>query len=74
MSGASTGCSGGSLTFLTAPNGVTLAYVESFGSGELVESPKRVVELLQRYDAVRGLALPECESMELVRKYLEEYR
>ncbi|WKK25901.1 helix-turn-helix transcriptional regulator [Streptomyces olivoreticuli] len=65
---------GGSLTLLTAPNGSTIAYVESFGSGELVESPKRVVELSQRFDTVRGLALPECESLELVRKYLEEYQ
>ncbi|WP_260867893.1 helix-turn-helix transcriptional regulator [Streptomyces sp. SAJ15] len=65
---------GGSLTLLTAPNGSTLAYVESFGSGELVESPKRVVELAQRFDQVRGMALPESESLELVRKYLEEYR
>ncbi|WP_244927049.1 helix-turn-helix domain-containing protein [Streptomyces eurocidicus] len=65
---------GGSLTLLTAPNGATLAYVESFGSGELVGSPKRVVELSQRFDAVRGLALPECESLELIRKYLEGYQ
>ncbi|MEV5509909.1 helix-turn-helix domain-containing protein [Streptomyces orinoci] len=65
---------GGSLTLLTAPNGSTLAYVESFGSGELVESPKRVVELSQRFDMVRGLALPECDSLKLIRKYLEEYQ
>ncbi|QLE72255.1 helix-turn-helix domain-containing protein [Streptomyces rectiverticillatus] len=65
---------GGSLTLLTAPNGSTLAYVESFGSGELVESPKRVVELSQRFDTVRGLALPERESLELIRRYMEEYQ
>ncbi|MFF4158332.1 helix-turn-helix domain-containing protein [Streptomyces sp. NPDC001678] len=65
---------GGSLTLLTAPNGTMLAYVESFGSGELVESPKRVVELSQRLDAVRGLALPERESLELVRTYMEDYQ
>ncbi|MBF6045176.1 helix-turn-helix domain-containing protein [Streptomyces sp. NRRL B-1677] len=65
---------GGSLTLLTAPIGSTLAYVESFGSGELVESAKRVVELSQRFDMVRGLALPEHESLELIRRYMEEYQ
>lgn len=65
---------GGSLTLLTGGNGSTLAYVESFGSGELVESTRRVVELTQQFDLVRGLALPEGESLELVRSYLEEYR
>lgn len=65
---------GGSLMLLTAPNGATLAYVESFGSGELVESPKRVVELSQRFDTVRGLALSERESLELIREYLEGYQ
>lgn len=65
---------GGSLTLITAPNGSTVTYVESFGSGELVESIKRVVRLTARLDTVRRLALPEYESLELVKGYLEEYR
>ncbi|MFF6847963.1 helix-turn-helix domain-containing protein [Streptomyces antimycoticus] len=65
---------GGSLTLLTGASGSTLAYIESFGSGELVESTRRVIELTQQFDLVRGLALPERESLELVGSYLEGYR
>ncbi|MDT3397467.1 helix-turn-helix transcriptional regulator [Streptomyces sp. B1866] len=65
---------GGSLTLLTSPSGLTVAYVESFGSGELVESAKRVVQLTHRFDSVRRLALSEPESLEMVKKYLEAYR
>ncbi|MFF2805788.1 Scr1 family TA system antitoxin-like transcriptional regulator [Streptomyces sp. NPDC058000] len=65
---------GGSLTLITKANGATIAYVESFGSGELVESTKRVVQLTQQFDSVRRLALSEPESLELIKKYLEEYR
>lgn len=65
---------GGSLTLLTGSNGTTLAYVESFGSGELVESTKQVVRLTRQFDVVRGLALPEPDSLDVVRNYLEAYR
>lgn len=65
---------GGSLTLITKPNGATIAYVESFGSGELVESTKRVVQLTQQFDSVRQLALPEPASADLIKRYLEEYR
>src|SRR5262249_7667423 len=41
---------GGSLTLLTLKDGTTVALVESFASGEAVDSPKRVVELVQRFD------------------------
>jgi len=65
---------GGSLTLLTESSGSTIAYVESFGSGELVESTKRVVRLAEQFDSARHLALNESESLDLARKYLEEYR
>ena len=65
---------GGSLTLITKPNGATIAYVESFGSGELVESTKRVVQLTQQFDSVRQLALPEPASTDLIKRYLEEYQ
>ncbi|MDT3398302.1 helix-turn-helix transcriptional regulator [Streptomyces sp. B1866] len=65
---------GGSLTLLTTLRGTTIAYVESFGSGELVESTRRVVELAQQFDWTSCLALPERESLDLIGQYLEEYR
>lgn len=65
---------GGSLTLLTGANGSTIAYVESFGSGELVEATKRVIELTKQFDLTRSLAMPETESLDLVRNYMEEYR
>ncbi|NJP99457.1 DUF5753 domain-containing protein [Streptomyces zingiberis] len=64
---------GGCLTLLTLRDGGTMAFVESFKSGETVESPKEVVELSQRFDIARSLALPEDKSLSLIRRYLEEY-
>jgi hypothetical protein len=64
---------GGSLTLHTHRDGGTIAVVESFASGETVESPKRVVELTQLFDLARSLALPEDESLDLIRRYLKEY-
>ncbi|MGW9041764.1 helix-turn-helix domain-containing protein [Streptomyces lydicus] len=64
---------GGSLSLLTLRNGATLAYVESFASGEAVESPERILELTQRFDVARSKALPEKETLDLVRGYLRGY-
>lgn len=64
---------GGSLTLLTLKGGGTVALVESFDSGEAVDSPKKLVELAQRFDLARSKALPEPESLDLIRNYLEEY-
>lgn len=64
---------GGTLTLHTMPSGETMAAVESFDSGEPVESPKRVLELTQNFDVARSLALTEDESLHLIRSYLKEY-
>ena len=64
---------GGSLTLHTLPDGTTIAAVESFASGEPVESPNKVLELTERFDVARSLALTEDESHALIREYLKEY-
>lgn len=64
---------GGSLMLLTLKDGATVALVESYDSGEAVDSPKRAVELVQRFDVARSKALPESESLDLIRHYLKEY-
>ncbi|MFD7893807.1 Scr1 family TA system antitoxin-like transcriptional regulator [Streptomyces sp. NPDC059568] len=64
---------GGSLTLLTSADGGTIALVESFDSGEPVDSPKRIVGLQQRFNVARTKALPEDESLDLIRRYLKEY-
>ncbi|MFE1935390.1 Scr1 family TA system antitoxin-like transcriptional regulator [Streptomyces sp. NPDC059474] len=64
---------GGSLSLLTLQNGTTAGYVESFASGEPVESQPRILELTQRFDVARSKALPEKESLELVHAYLREH-
>jgi transcriptional regulator with XRE-family HTH domain len=63
---------GGSLTLLTAPDGETNGYIESFGSGEIVRSPKRILELTQLFDVARSRALSEIDSLALLTKYAEE--
>lgn len=65
---------GGSLSLQTFQNGATLAYVESFVSGESVESPKRILRLTQMFDTARSKALPEKESLALMNAYLGEYK
>ncbi|MFI8854178.1 DUF5753 domain-containing protein [Streptomyces sp. NPDC053499] len=64
---------GGSLNLHTSTDGGTIAVIESFGSGETVESPMRVMELTQRLDMARSLALTDDESLDLIRQYLGEY-
>ncbi|WP_329218471.1 DUF5753 domain-containing protein [Streptomyces sp. NBC_01485] len=64
---------GGSLTLRTLPDGETVAFIESYGSGELVESPARVLEQTLRFDMARSLALTDDESLDLIRTYLKEY-
>ncbi len=65
---------GGSLTLITSPRGTSFAYVESFGSGELVDSARKVVALSQKFDIIRRQALTEADSLALVREYIREYR
>lgn len=64
---------GGSLSLLTLGNGTTIAYAESFASGVLVEAPKEVLNLTQRFDLARSQALPVPESLDMLRSYLKEY-
>jgi hypothetical protein len=47
--------------------------VESFASGNGVESPSGVVALVQRFDVARSQALPESESLDVIRRYLKGY-
>ncbi|MDT0441602.1 helix-turn-helix domain-containing protein [Streptomyces johnsoniae] len=64
---------GGSMSLLTLPTGSSLAYTESFSSGESADSPREVFKLTQRFDVVRAKALPEAESLDLIRTYLKDY-
>ncbi|MFJ2439846.1 DUF5753 domain-containing protein [Streptomyces sp. NPDC087658] len=64
---------GGGLTLMTLAEGTTIALVESFDSGEGVDSTNRVVELTDRFDLARSMALTDDESLDLIRRYLKEY-
>ncbi|WP_329567179.1 helix-turn-helix domain-containing protein [Kitasatospora sp. NBC_01266] len=64
---------GGSLILLTLQGGTTIGYVESFASGETVELPRKILELTQMFDLARAKALPQEESLDLIRTYLKEY-
>ncbi|MFI1951043.1 DUF5753 domain-containing protein [Streptomyces xinghaiensis] len=64
---------GGGLTLMTLKDGRTIALVESFDSGEAVESPRRVVDLTDRFDLARSLALTDDASIDLISDYLKEY-
>ncbi|WP_435128196.1 helix-turn-helix domain-containing protein [Actinacidiphila sp. bgisy144] len=62
---------GGSLTLLTLGDGSTLGLVESFASGNGVESPSGVLALVQRFDVARSQALPANESLDVIHRYLK---
>lgn len=64
---------GGSLTLLTMPEGRKTCLVESFAAGTMIDTPRDLVDLEQRFDVVRSQALSHSESMQLVRSYLEAY-
>lgn len=64
---------GGSLSLLTLHNGATIGYVENFFSGEPVQAPEKVLELTHMFDVARSKALPERESLDLIRGYLRRY-
>lgn len=64
---------GGSLTLLTLRDGGTMASIESFSSGETAELPKRTLDLTQRFDVARSLALPVEKSLALICDYLKGY-
>lgn len=62
----------GSLHLLTLKKGGTIGYAESFTSGDVVESPQRILKLTQQLDIAHAKALPEKESLDLIRTYLKE--
>jgi transcriptional regulator with XRE-family HTH domain len=64
---------GGFLSLLTLRDGSRMALVESFKSGQMVTLPKRLVELVYRFDVACSLALPEEKSLDVIRGYLREY-
>ncbi|RKN55065.1 XRE family transcriptional regulator [Streptomyces klenkii] len=64
---------GGTLNLLTLKDGRMVALVESFRSGDVVESSSSLLELVQRFDLARSKALPATESLDLIRNYLKEY-
>jgi transcriptional regulator with XRE-family HTH domain len=67
------GMQGGSLNLLDLEAGGTVALVESFRTGQPVESPREVVEYEELFEAVQHEALPVHESGDLIRRYIEDY-
>ncbi|SFD58788.1 helix-turn-helix domain-containing protein [Streptomyces aidingensis] len=65
---------GGTLLLHTNREGKTAAVVESFRTGEPMESPEKVAEFVQLFDVACSKSLPEDESLDLVRQYAKEYK
>ena len=60
------------LAFLDMPDGTRWFYTEGFDRGRYTADSAEVGENIQRYDAVRGSALPVAESRALIHRTLEE--
>ncbi|MEU6199409.1 helix-turn-helix transcriptional regulator [Streptomyces sp. NPDC047061] len=58
--------------FLRGPGGLTVAWVETGYSGELVQETAAVEHLQLRYDRVRDLSLSPDESRQFIERMLEE--
>uniref|UniRef100_A0AAU2VWF3 Helix-turn-helix domain-containing protein n=1 Tax=Streptomyces sp. NBC_00008 TaxID=2903610 RepID=A0AAU2VWF3_9ACTN len=65
---------GGALTLLTPPDGVCVAYEESFRAGHLYEDPAAVKRWRQQYDVLRANSLTLDESAERIRTAMKGYR
>ncbi|MBB5933640.1 hypothetical protein FHS42_000658 [Streptomyces zagrosensis] len=64
---------GGSLTMLTMKEGRKRCLVESFATGAVIDTPREIVDLEQRFDVVRSQALTHAESLPLIQSYVEGY-
>lgn len=64
---------GGSLTMHTMAHGRRVALIEGFDTGEATEEPDRLLVMEQRMDIARAMALPERNSLDLIRRYLKDY-
>jgi transcriptional regulator with XRE-family HTH domain len=63
----------GSFTILELPDRHKVAYLESPGSGCLVNDPDRVGAATVRFQLVMGEALPTDESLNMIMRALEDY-
>ncbi|MET8945980.1 helix-turn-helix transcriptional regulator [Streptomyces sp. NPDC004542] len=65
---------GGSLTILTLPDGLEVAYTEGSDYGQLIEEPANVIRYKVIYDRLRAAALPPLMSLDMIRSVLEDNR
>ncbi|MFB8775437.1 helix-turn-helix domain-containing protein [Streptomyces broussonetiae] len=63
---------GGSLTVLTMPDGLEIAYTEGAHYGQLVENTDEVRRFTLSYDRLRAAALPPIMSLDLIRSVMED--
>nr|WP_279577707.1 Scr1 family TA system antitoxin-like transcriptional regulator [Streptomyces sp. YIM 98790] len=64
---------GGSLVLLDLEAGGVVALVESFRTGQAMESPREVVEYQELYEAAQVKALPVHESSAAIARYMKDY-
>ncbi|MFI6287344.1 Scr1 family TA system antitoxin-like transcriptional regulator [Streptomyces sp. NPDC051018] len=62
---------GGSLTILTLPDGLEMAYTEGADYGQLIEEPADVSRYTVIYDRLRAAALPPLMSLDVIRSTME---
>ncbi|MFD5185857.1 helix-turn-helix domain-containing protein [Streptomyces sp. NPDC058372] len=62
---------GGSLALFTLPEGNSMAYEESIGSGTLLEAPAAVQQRMRRWDRLWGCALSPTETAAFMNDAME---
>ncbi|MFD5182626.1 helix-turn-helix domain-containing protein [Streptomyces sp. NPDC058372] len=63
---------GGGYALLELPDGVSVAYKDGSGYGNLIEGPEEVRLERMAYEYLRDMALPPAESLDLLKKTHEE--
>ncbi|WP_435836699.1 helix-turn-helix domain-containing protein [Streptomyces albus] len=64
---------GGSLTLLTMPDGLEVAYTEGADHGQLFEEPEDVASFTRTYDQLRAVSLPPAMSARMIADAVEGY-
>ncbi|WP_433361428.1 DUF5753 domain-containing protein [Streptosporangium sp. CA-115845] len=70
---ATTGLSGGFAIAQTRRGVINTAYIDSAGTGQVIDRPDEVAALALRYETIRVEALSQRESLKLIKETIKQW-